>query len=263
MKKINFILQYIKYLFRAKNKYKIHSPFVYDFITKVIQDKKKYPEQNDIKKIIKSLKKSKQVIEFTDFGYYSYKNLYTNSYKKIGQIAKKSTSSIKYGKLLFRMVKYFNPDSILELGTSLGVSTMFMAKAANNKPVTTIEGCASISEIAQRNFDKLNLNNIKINIGNFDNILPEVLKDLNKLDFVFFDGNHKEKSTINYFNQCLSYINDDTIFIFDDIYWSRGMQKSWAYIKNHKKVSLTLDLFQFGIVFFKKDITKQNIVIRY
>lgn len=263
MKKINLIIQYIKYLFCAKNKYKIHSPFVYDFVTKVLKDKKKYPEQTEIENLLKYLKKSKQLIEVTDFGYYAHENLYANSYKNVSEIAKKSTTSIKFGSLLYRMVKYFNPDTILELGTSLGVSTMFMAKAANNKTLTTIEGCANISELAQRNFDKLNLNNINLKIGNFDSILPDVLKDFNTLDFIFIDGNHKEKATINYFNQCLSHINNETVLVFDDIHWSKGMQNAWVYIKNHEKVSLSLDLFQFGIVFFKKDITKQNIVIRY
>lgn len=263
MKTIKFILRYIKYYFSARTKYSIHSPFVFDLITKVLEDKHLYSDYNKVEAIRKKLIHNPNVIEVVDFGAGASSYPYSTRIKRVKDLAKKSAISPKYGQLLYRLIKYYQPDTMLELGTSLGISTMYQSIAAPKSKMICIEGCASTADKAQGNFDKLRLKNIKLNIGNFDNTLSPVLKKIDKLDYVYFDGNHRKEPTIRYFEQCLPLMHNDSILIVGDIYWSRGMEQAWDYIKKHNRVSITIDLFFLGIVFFKKELSKQNFIIKF
>jgi predicted O-methyltransferase YrrM len=125
-----------------------------------------------------------------------------------------------------------------------------------------MEGCMGLASVANKSFQKRKLN-IELEVGDFDSILEGILEREDQLDMVFFDGNHRFAPTIDYFERCLAKATDNSVFMFDDIHWSRGMSRAWRKIKNDDRVTLTIDLFWLGIVFFKKDIEKQNFVIRY
>jgi len=161
------------------------------------------------------------------------------------------------------MSRYFKPGNILELGTSLGLSTLYLANGNPDANIITIEGCPNISKFAGENFHRLGTDQINQVTGNFDDKLAEVLKPIERLDFAFIDGNHQQEPTINYFEQCLLKSNSNSIFIFDDIHWSEGMEKAWENIISHPDVSLSVDIFHMGIVFLKKELTKQHFVIRF
>ena len=151
----------------------------------------------------------------------------------------------------------------MELGTSLGISTSYLAKANSNSQVFTFEGCPETAKIAQENFDKQNIKNTSITLGDFNITLADKLKEIETVDLAFIDGNHQEKPTIAYFEECLKYANNNTIFIFDDIHWSEGMENAWNYIKAHPKTTLTIDLFFVGIVFIKSELSKEDFTIRF
>jgi len=204
---------------------------------------------------------SEEIIEITDFGAGSHINTYNR--RKIKDIAKNSSKNTKFGKLLYRIIQFYKPKKILELGTSLGISTLYLAKANENLKVYTLEGCPKTAEIAQKNFQKMNIQNTKLNIGDFKNTLSSCLEEIKNVDLVFIDGNHQEKPTITYFEKCLRYSNNNTIFIFDDIHWSNGMEKAWNHIRSHKKTTLTIDLFYVGIVFIKSELSQENYTIRF
>ncbi len=261
MKKIRFIKKYLKYYFSSKSKYAIHSPFVFSLLTGVIQNRKKYSEYKIIENIRKKLFHNNNFINVTDLGAGS--NSKAKDKRKIKDIAKKYSQASKYGKLLFRLAKHFQPETIIELGTSLGISTMYQSVAVPQSKIITIEGCEKTAQIAQENFNQLKLKNIELITGNFDNVLPGILKNINKLDYVFFDGNHTKEATIEYFNQCLKKSHSKTLFVFDDIHWSEGMEEAWNFIKKHEKVIITIDLFFMGLVFFNENISKQDFVISY
>lgn len=260
MKRLRFIIRYIKYYITAKNKYKIHSPFIYDLLINVIYYEDYEPEFNIIEDIRENLLENENYVEFNDLGAGSQP---CNRRLKIKAIAKNSAKSFKYSGLLFKMVKHFEPITLIELGTSFGISSMYQAIAAPNGKLITIEGSKEIAKIAQQNFEKLKLKNIELIISDFDTILPEVLKKTDKLDYVFFDGNHRKEPTINYFEQCVSKTHVNSVFIVDDIHWSKGMEEAWEYIKAHDKVTFTIDLFYLGLVFFVKSTVKQNHIIRF
>jgi len=190
-------------------------------------------------------------------------NVNKSNTRQLKDIVKNTVKAPKYGQLLFRLVNHFKPATILELGTSLGISTLYLAAPNKKMKVITVEGCSSTAKVAQINFDKIGFENIELVNDTFDHFLPEHLSKVNTLDFVFFDGNHQKEATINYFNWCVEKANNETIFVFDDIHWSDGMNAAWEEIKKHPKVTSTMDLFFMGIVFFNSDLSKEDFVLRF
>ena len=164
-------------------------------------------------------------------------------------------------KILFEIVNYFPIQNSIEIGTSLGISTLYIAHAKKNTPVYTLEGCPETAKIAQENFKNHQLNNIQLIQGNFNATLQPLVNSLTQVDFVFFDGNHQKQPTINYFEICLQKAHEKSVFVFDDIHWSEEMEQAWAYIKNHPKITVTIDLFWIGIVFFRTEQVKEHFII--
>lgn len=255
------ICKLLKYSVLKTNEHKIHSPFVFDLYNQVFRNKEPFYAYENIEKLRADLLADQRQIQILDLGAGSKSGIIgTRAIKDICKTASKST---KYGQLLFRLVNYFQSNTILELGTSVGLSTIYLAIARSKSEIITIEGSPEIRQIALENFKQTGLSNIQSNLGNFDEKLPEILKEIKTLDLVFFDGNHRKEATLRYFNQCLKKANDNSIFIFDDIYWSREMSEAWEIIKADPAVTVSLDIFQMGIVFFRKEQAKQHFVLAY
>lgn len=252
-------LRFIKYLLTAKTKQGIHSPFVFNLLTEIIQDKKRYKEYEDIELLRKELLQDSTVINVTDFGAGS--QVSAKNERTIKDIARNSAKPPKYAQLLFRLAKYFCSKNILELGTSLGISSLYLAKANKESTVMTIEGCPEIANVAKENFKKNHVENIKQVVGNFDEVLSANINS--ELDFVFIDGNHRKQPTLNYFKTILTHSHSKTVFVFDDIHWSDEMQEAWEEIKKHPQVTVTIDLFFIGIVFIRPEQAKEHFVIRF
>ncbi len=246
---------------RHKHGFGIHSPFVYDFITGVLRNREYVEEFNQIEELRKELLRSAETITFSEFGSGS-KRLHSPQ-RKISDMVRYSSIPKKYGRLLYRLIRFFNPHLIVELGTSLGISTLYMANANPSSEVYTIEGCPESAKIAVDNFRKMNTKNIHLKIGRFDEVLASLLEDLPGVDLIFFDGDHREESTIQYFNEALLYKHNGTIFVFDDIHLSKGMENAWRRIKQDHEVKVTIDLFRLGLVFFSKELQKQDFIIRF
>lgn len=257
------ITSYFKYLLRSRNEHSIHSPFLFELYTKVIKDKEeKHADYPYLKSLRKELLSSSEEIEILDLGAGSRIN--KSNLRKVKTIAKNAEKPEKFGKLFHRLIRHFQPESILELGTSLGLTTLFMAEAKPDSKIFSFEGCPETAKIAKRNFNKSEVKNIEVILGNIDETLPEKLKTLeNGLDYAYFDANHRYEPTVRYFEQCLPYAKNDSLFIFDDIYWSDEMTQAWEHIKAHPQVTLTVDLFWIGLVFFRKEQVKENFVLRF
>lgn len=251
--------EYLKYLFRSFHLHGVHSPFVFSFIQNVLREKSAYYAYADIESIRAKLLLTEKKVNVLDLGAGSKRN--NQDTKRIKDITKLSAKSPKYGQLLFRIVREYQPKTILEFGTSLGISTAYLALANKKSSVISMEGSPEIAKIASINLEKLGIANVAILNGEFNEQLKTALKQMPQLDLVFFDGNHQEKATIAYFERCLAHAHENSIFIFDDIYWSAGMKKAWKKIKEHPKVSINIDLFQMGIVFFKTDRKKENFTV--
>lgn len=261
MSKLKFIADYIKYRFKSGNAHDIHSPYLFEFYNNVISDESPFYAYQDIESIRAKLLLTEMEISIEDHGAGSRVNKASN--RKIKDIAKNTLKAPKYGQLLFRLANHFKPETILELGTSLGISTLYLAAPNSKTKVVTVEGCPSTAKVAQINFDKIGFKNVELVNDTFDHFLPNHLNKVTKLDFVFFDGNHQKEATINYFNWCVEKAGDKTIFVFDDIHWSSGMTEAWEVIKKHPKVTSTIDLFFVGIVFFNKDLSKEDFILKF
>ncbi len=252
--------QYLKYLTTARTKYYIHSPFVYELCEQVIYDRRLYYAFETIEQLRLKLLKSEKIIEVTDYGAGSATGE-LSKLRSVQKITKFAATPPKVGRLLFRLVNYLKPVSLLELGTSVGLGTLYMAAANLNAMLTTIEGCPNTAKIAQQNFASLQTTNIRPSIGNFDHVLPQILPDIDRLDLVFIDGNHRFKPTVRYFEALLPKMHPNSVMIFDDIHLSPDMVKAWNIIQNHPSVTLTIDLFKVGLVFFRQDRAKENFTL--
>jgi predicted O-methyltransferase YrrM len=262
--KFQLVKKYLHYYFTASNGkgHGIHSPFIFDFIKNVLNDKKEFDCYALIEKERKALLDNTTVIEVEDFGAGSA--VIKTKSRIVKDIAASSLKPKKFSQLLFRMVQHYQPNTILELGTSFGITTAYLALGNNKAKVYTCEGASSIAVIAQQTFKKLQLQYVNLQQGDFAATLPQVLFQEPVIDFVFIDGNHRKAPTLEYFFKLLHHVTPNTIFIFDDIHWSAEMEAAWAEIQQHSQVMLTIDLFFIGIVCINNNIkVKQDFVIRF
>lgn len=256
--------QYIKYRLRSVSKFKVHSPFAYKIYTEVILNKAE-GSQPLIEKQRAWLLRQKNLMETTDFGAGAGagKGDYKTRFRQARNITKHSSVSPKYGKLLYRLVAFVKPETILEIGTAMGISTMYMAKAAPESRIVSMEGCAVIAASAKDNFNKLSIKNIELAMGNFNQLLGKTVDKIERIDFALIDGNHRKDPTLKYFEQILDKLHPGSVVVVDDIHWSKGMLEAWNNIKANEKVSVSIDLFRAGILFFKEDIAKENHILRF
>ena len=262
--KLTFARKWFTYYRTASNGlgHGIHSPFIFDFVKNVLNDKRPFYAFTPIERLREQLKSDDSLIQIDDLGAGS--NSSKSNQRTVSQIARHSSKPKKLAQLLFRIVNYYQPENIIELGTSLGLSSAYLAAANGNGNVYTIEGAPAIATIAKRNFLQLNLYNTQLLEGGFDKVLPLVLDKIGQVDFAFIDGNHRLEPTLRYFQLLLGHTTQHSILVLDDIHWSREMESAWNAIQEDPAVTCTVDLFFLGLVFLRKDFkVKQHFSIRY
>lgn len=246
---------YLQYKKRAVNAYKIHSPFVFEFYNEIIK-KVSSVDDKDIEAIRKKLIRTNKEIKITDLGQGSRKN--NSQVRKVSELAKVQGISAKYGRLLARIVQHYQIQNCLELGTSLGIGSSYLANYA--KEVYTIEGCENIQ--AEAKIALSHLNNIQFFLGSFEEHLEPILQK-NDFGLVYIDGNHGYEPTLNYFEQILKVVKDDTFIVFDDINWSEGMQNAWKEICANQNIHVSLEFFRMGIVLKRPGQAKEHFVLKF
>jgi predicted O-methyltransferase YrrM len=214
-----------------------------------------------VEQIRKQMLADKRTISVCDLGSGSL-SLNTKT-RKVTHIAKHTPVSRKYGKLLSNMASEFGDKLIIELGTSLGISTMYMAASNPDATVYTMEGCRETAAIAEQNFSNARLGNINMLQGSFDDILPRLRSEGITPGLVFIDGNHRKEPVIKYFNLITEFSDSKTVVIIDDINHSAEMKEAWNTLKNDTRVSVSIDIFQMGILFFREGINRISYTIRY
>ena len=255
--------KYLHYYLTAANGkgHGTHSPFVFDFITRVLNDRQHYPAYKPIEQLRRSLRRDPTELAIDDLGAGSvYKATKTRS---VASIARHAAKPPKWGQLLYRVARHYSPATMLELGTSLGLSTAYLCAGAPQARLWTIEGSPGIADKARAN---LSLLGAKANVltGNFDAILPGVLAEMPPVELAFIDGNHRCEPTLRYFDAILRHAASASALIFDDIHWSGEMETAWNTIRHDPRVYLTIDLFFVGIVFRRDDFkVRQDFIIRF
>lgn len=247
---------------RSNNEHGMHSPFMFHLVLHVIYLKDEFYDYKRLSEIRAQLSNDETVLTITDFGAGS--RVFKGNERRVKDIVKHGISNEKYARLLFRLVNHFKPSTIIELGTSVGLTTMYLAAANKKAKVYTLEGSKEIANFAKKQFVQNKFENIELLEGDFKDSFPLLLNKLSQVDFAYIDGNHTKEATINYFNLLLPKCNENSVLIFDDINWSEGMQEAWQFIKTHERVKLSIDLFFIGIVLFRKEQQQQeHFVVRF
>ncbi|WBO83046.1 O-methyltransferase [Hymenobacter yonginensis] len=255
-------LSYLRFLARSGNTHGLHSPFVFGLYAYVINHTGQFAAFEAIEQRRQELQRSPQTIQVRDFGAGSHTG--AGRQRRLQDIARTAAKPRPLAQLLFRLVNHFQPRTILELGTSLGLTTAYLAAADSRSRVLTFEGCPATATVARETFAQLELRNIELVEGNLDDTLAPALAALPApLDFAFFDGNHRYEPTLRYFEQCLPHRTERSVFVLDDIHWSRDMERAWNVIRKHPEVRLTIDLFFIGLVFFRRNQPRQHFRLRF
>lgn len=253
------IASYLRFLLKSTNQHGVHSPFVFELVTDCFYDKAYYPAYGQLDDYRTHFLNDDSSIEVTDYGAGS--RVFKSNQRPVSAIAKNAGISKKRQRLLFRLMGYLSIQNCLEFGTSLGMATAAMALGQVNARIDTVEGCAQTAQKAQQGFDAFNLDNLKLHLGSFEDFLQNQMGTKN-YDLIYLDGNHDQQSTINYFEQLLDHLNNESVVVLDDINWSKGMQQAWQHIKEHPRVTVTIDTFYWGLVFFRKQQAKEHFTIR-
>ena len=255
--------KYLFYYLTAANGrgHGIHSPFVFDFVGSVLNDRVSYAAFAGIEELRRKLLRDRTLLTIEDKGagsaYSATRSL------SVAAIARRAAKPPRLGQLLFRIAQHYRPATVLELGTSLGLSAAYLASGAADGRVFTLEGAPAVAEAADRNLRSLGVD-VTVVTGDFDATLLPLLGRLPPVDLVFVDGNHRREPTLRYFDVLLRHSSRSAALIFDDIHWSEEMELAWAEIKNDPRVYLTIDLFFIGIVFLRDEFkVKQDFIIRY
>lgn len=246
---------------RHRKGHGIHSPFVFDLVSRVMRNK----TDRDIVLKIESIRKKNlsddRVISIQDLGAGSIKM--KDNLRRVSDIIKYSAVPAKYGRLLFNMASEFGKSGIVELGTSLGISTLYLAAACPDSMVYTVEGCSATAEIATENFKGYGPGNITLIQESFDTAITDLITKHVKPGLVFIDGHHRKESTLRYFELMAGHCDKGTVIMIDDIHSSGEMEEAWSLIKKNKEVTVTIDIFRMGLVFFREGMSSFDYVIRY
>lgn len=257
------IKSYFNFLLNSTNAHGVHSPFVFDLVTKCFYDNTDYAEYSVLNRYRQALLSDTTSISVTDFGAGS--RVFKSNSRSVSQIAKTAGITPARARLLFRIVQYLKPESILEIGTSVGLATSALSLGNLKGNIITLEGCAQTASVAKRQFDTFDLENIELVVTEFNAFLDSGQTAHNQcadFDLIYLDGNHTKKATLEYFQKLLPTATNDSCWIFDDIHWSAEMEEAWDVIKKHPKVTVTIDTYQWGFVFFRKEQNKEDFVIR-
>lgn len=253
---------YIQYWLAAVNQHSLHPPFVYQLYTKAIKPDKKEAVFFAIEQERKALLTNKSRIRLTELGAGSSVNRKPD--RAISDIARNSLTTPSFSRLLYRLIRYMEATTVLELGTSLGINTLYLAKAVFKGQVYTLEGCPETAALARQLFTRQGNKHVQLLEGPIDETLPLLLEKQKPLiDAAYLDANHTYEASLRYFEMLLPYLHERSFLVFDDIYWSEGMKKAWQQMQQHPRVSLSLDLYDAGILFFQSGLQPAHYVLEY
>ena len=255
--------RFVDFLLHSGNRYRVHSPFLYTFIGEVIKSGRPVDGSTEIEQLRKECKRSKEIIQKTDYGAGGENRISKTYPVALRRLVMTSLTSPRKARRLYRLIKYMKPERVLEIGTSLGITTSYLASANPEARILTLEGCPELSRKAKEHFGRLGIKNVEVIEGNFEDTLSKALEKLGGVDFVFIDGNHRKEALLDYYGKCLAFSNNNTIMVLDDIRASKGMEQAWGQIWQMEEIRISLDLFFSGWIFFRKESSKQHFRLRY
>ena len=254
--------QFLRFYAAAVTKYQLHSPYVFEMVMAVLEDSRWFYAFDDVEMLRQAALESDVLLNVTDYGTgaAAQKNAIAphTSTVPLRDIARRSASSFGQGQALFRLADWAKPNTVLELGTSLGFGTLYLALAAQQAKIISLEGCSECAAVARNHFGMLKADHVEVLDGPFETTLLTALKKLQSIDFVFLDGNHRSGPTLAYFDQCLPFAHSKTVFVFDDAHSTPDMVEAWQRIRQHPRVTLTVDFFDLSLAFINPDFREKQ-----
>jgi predicted O-methyltransferase YrrM len=262
MSRFYSIFKFIQHRLQSRRWDSFHSPHLFKLFSYCCDDKNVFPEIEKIEVLRNKLMHSKDTIKRSDYGAGNI-NSDNHPTKQISSIARQSLSLPYQCRFLYRLMKWRKPEICIEFGTSLGITSLYLSYGIDTGKIISIEGDPVISSIAQNIFDEMQIKNIKAINSTFEDFVEKNLKELENVDFIFIDGNHRSGPLLSYYHALKPHIRSHTIIMVDDIYWSSDMNSGWTSLIEMPEVTQSVDCFQFGLLFFSSDfIAKQNYLIR-
>lgn len=248
---------YLSWWLEAVDEHSLHSPFFFDLYTKYIKPPFSPAEYNHIESLRHKLLHDKRLITVRDLG----SKAKTRSTRQISAIARQSLSPARYSVIYERIARHIGATCIVELGTSFGINTLYLAEKPD-ATVTTFEGAPAVADIAALTFEFAGKKNVELITGNIDRTLPLFLHRVRRVDLAFMDANHRFEPTLRYFEWVLKKVHEKSVVIVDDIHYSPDMAKAWKVIRSHRLVYGSADLFRCGILFFDPSLNKQHVILQ-
>lgn len=252
------IKAFLSYWLEAVDEHSLHSPFFFDLYTKQIKPRVAGAQFAHIENLREKLQNDHRVITVRDLG--SGKDLKTR--RQISKMARTSLSTPRYSAIFCRLAKYFEATCIVELGTSFGINTLYLAEKPD-ATVTTFEGAPAVADIAALTFEFASKRNVDLITGNINRTLPTFLQRIRRVDLAFIDANHRYEPTLRYFDWLVKKVHERSVVIVDDIHHSPEMERAWTVIKNNRLVYGSADLFRCGILFFDPSLNKQHVILQF
>lgn len=250
--------EYLKYFLHKVNDHSLQSPFIFDFYQQIV--KNPVAIRDEIEVLRKSLKASKELIPWEEIGAGS--RISNSDFRKVSEIAKSSSTPSDFSRVLAQMIRHFEFKTVVELGTSLGLNSAYLAHEVER--LITFEGNRNVLTHAEANFAKLNLSTkVETVFGDLDETFQSHVATWDTIDLLYLDANHRYEPTVRYFKTALEKKHSGSIFVFDDIHWSKGMRKAWDEIIAHPEVTLSIDLFEAGFVFFDPNLEKKSYTLNF
>jgi len=257
------ILKYLQHLIFLRHRYGhgIHSPYLFEAVHKVIFDASGEKGHIPVRDLHRDLLSDRTSLPAGGAGAPS--RVHSAAYSPVGSFVRGSSVSPKYGALLFRISRWFNPEVILELGTGIGVSTLYLASASPGATVHTIEGNRDRAEFSLRLFKRSGLTTVQVHIGEMDQVLDTLRSGVSGRILAFVDGNHLYGPTLRYLRWILDQAGEEAVVVMDDIYWSKGMFRAWQEIISWPEIRVSINLFQMGILLLRRDLNKADLKIKF
>ena len=252
---------FIAYWLDAVSEYSLHSPFLFDFYIRFLKQKPAPRRVDSLHQVRKKLQSNHHIIHVNDLGAGSLH--FKNSERKISAIARTSATPEKFSKLYSNLISHYRFAHVIELGTSLGINALYLAKAHDSVQVITFEGSPEVAKVALSLFAENKVENVKLIEGNIDGTLPNHLATMEKIDFALIDANHRFEPTLQYFHWIVKKTHAYSIIVLDDIHYSAEMERAWYAIQSHELVYTTVDLYRCGLVLLNPSLTKQNVVLQF
>lgn len=249
---------FLRYWLDAVDAHSLHSPFFYDFYKNVIDTTTDRTLFAGIERERNAFLQNESEVEVLDLGSGTTND---STKRKVKEIASASLSPSRLSALYTRLISFYQLKEVLELGTSLGINTLYLAAQATH--VTTFEGAPVVAAIARSLFNRAGSTNITIIQGNIDQTLPDHLLRSKPVDLAIIDANHRYEPTLNYFNQIIHRISPRGIIVIDDIHYNEGMERAWTDLKTNQLVYGSADIYRAGFLFFDPSLNKQHVVLQH